>query len=112
MGDKLNKKVQNEKGEGVKNMGKKEKEEVVVSKEKEIKSLLKQLGEEKSSNTGAARAIRRKLRSLGYFLSKKNSKSDEDEDGEENPKKTKKVEKSKKARDDDEEDEEDEDEDE
>ena len=74
--------------------------------EKEIKALLEALEEEKDSTTGKARAIRRKLRTLGYFLSKINAKSkkskdeDEDEDEKKSTKKSK-VKKSTKSKDED-----------
>lgn len=85
-----------------------------VDNSKEIKSLLKQLEELKGESTsGEARAIRRKLRSLGYYLSKNKAQKDEDEDEEESKpkhsKKDKEEKKSKKHRKD--EDEEDDDED-
>lgn len=74
--------------------------------EKEIKALLAKLEEVKVSNSPEARAIRKRLRSLGYYLSKggegKKSKEGKDEDEE---KVTKKSKKSKRSRDEDEEDE-------
>lgn len=83
-----------------------------VNNSKEIKTLLGQLEDLKGESTsGEARAIRRKLRVLGYFLSKNKPEADEDEE-EETPKKkaVKKVEakKSKKSKDEDDEDDEDE----
>jgi len=67
--------------------------------EKEIKALLEALEEEKDSTTGKARAIRRKLRTLGYFLSKVNAKSKKSKDEDEDEDEKKSIKKSKKSKD-------------
>jgi hypothetical protein len=67
---------------GKKNRAVEQEEEVVVKKvavknpDKEIKALLNELANEKDSTTGKARAIRRRLRALGYKLSEHKVKAE------------------------------------
>lgn len=83
---------------------------------KEVKALLEQLESCKESGSSKARAIRRKLRSLGYYLSKGGAAKgkgkeaeDDDQDEEEDEKPVKKDKKAKKVKEDEEEENEDED---